>query len=503
MDRGKKLILAGILALTVAIALLPTLYVLARDARHDEEYVWALANRVTGDTALLFSLAWHFVDRQVANAIEDIEEAFYETDRNAGDWSRLFAAQIENQSLFHDILLVEPDGFVLASGRIDSPLRISGLMAASGEPSAHTSRLPAYGEHPYENYVLPYLVGLQRDGNGRFRYALVAFVNSDLFELTADEVLSDDKMDLCVLDRTGRIVFRHPQPQPFHRREKGQRIPLSEWETLKSTTGPGNRTVVMADEATYFSGYTHLLDESGDRFGTVIASLNERDAAQYVGEGRRDRVRLSVLTLVFAFAALLVGYALTRRLLPDAVPVRRGFVVPFESALAARESAEPDETGNERRKIFGRDFLTGALNRRRGLAELEALCRESAGSGRVFSIVFADIDDFKSINERYGTKVGDVVLREIGRAIRDTLSAKDGICRYGGDEFLLILPDMNEEAAQERWSEVEARIASLKFPEIPDKKITLSCGIAQFSPSCPTTESELIRAAKDALVRRG
>lgn len=88
------------------------------------------------------------------------------------------------------------------------------------------------------------------------------------------------------------------------------------------------------------------------------------------------------------------------------------------------------------------DPLTGLHNRRYGLARLQAIADKARSTGGKFAVLVADIDRFKSINDRYGHAAGDAVLVEVATRLRNNLRACDMIARIGGEEFLIALPDI-------------------------------------------------------------
>ena len=113
-----------------------------------------------------------------------------------------------------------------------------------------------------------------------------------------------------------------------------------------------------------------------------------------------------------------------------------------------------------------------------------------------------DCDNLKQFNDQFGHEAGDNLLREISRFLKSHIRGGDIACRYGGDEFTLILPNTPLEAAEQRAMELQAEIKKLKVwhDERSLGAITLSMGIATF-PMHGKTAKELLRAADAALYR--
>jgi diguanylate cyclase (GGDEF)-like protein len=94
------------------------------------------------------------------------------------------------------------------------------------------------------------------------------------------------------------------------------------------------------------------------------------------------------------------------------------------------------------------DPLTGTATRREGLARLHAELKRAQRTGSSIAVMLLDLDRFKSINDRHGHATGDAVLRAVGHTLRSTLRASDIRCRWGGEEFLVALPDTDLTRAQ-------------------------------------------------------
>jgi diguanylate cyclase (GGDEF)-like protein len=142
-----------------------------------------------------------------------------------------------------------------------------------------------------------------------------------------------------------------------------------------------------------------------------------------------------------------------------------------------------------------RDELTGAYNRR---YLMDALAREQSRAERLgtpFAICLIDIDRFKSINDGHGHAAGDKVLKEFARLVPPELRAVDVYGRFGGEEFLVILPATERAGAQACAERVRAKTEAASFPGIP--RVTITVGVATYGMKEPV--SALLARADKAL----
>ncbi|MEJ5228760.1 MAG: sensor domain-containing diguanylate cyclase [Pseudothermotoga sp.] len=161
-----------------------------------------------------------------------------------------------------------------------------------------------------------------------------------------------------------------------------------------------------------------------------------------------------------------------------------------EITIALKMKSLVDELDKERskyREIAIRDPLTGCYTRYY-FAEYFTKYRgiiERRGGQICFAMI--DVNDFKHINDKYGHAVGDKVLNVIGQLLSKNTRKMDLVVRYGGDEFLLMLPDLDLKKATHVVERISKALAQLIIPEI-DERITLSFGIAVYDGSKPLEE---------------
>ena len=127
------------------------------------------------------------------------------------------------------------------------------------------------------------------------------------------------------------------------------------------------------------------------------------------------------------------------------------------------------------------DFLTGLLNRRAMLEEITAETERFQRYGAPFSIVMGDIDHFKRINDIHGHDVGDLVLTKVAGVLRSRIRNQDRAGRWGGEEFLLFLPETSLDGALQLTEELRKRLESLReWSADRQIEITMSFGVTEF-----------------------
>lgn len=202
--------------------------------------------------------------------------------------------------------------------------------------------------------------------------------------------------------------------------------------------------------------------------------------ASHLENDSKERANLLRLVQSLVFVLALINF----------VAIVRGF------HLLARQAEQASEFYGD---IAMRDPLTGLFNRRQFNEALEREIASANRRGSCFTLLLLDLDGFKPVNDRYGHHAGDAVLRAVAERLGSQARSNDTVARIGGDEFVLICPDLCDESSAALVSE---RLLNLLNEEIlletATVRIGASIGIA-FYPNHAHTVDDLIRAADEAM----
>lgn len=145
------------------------------------------------------------------------------------------------------------------------------------------------------------------------------------------------------------------------------------------------------------------------------------------------------------------------------------------------------------------DYLTGLYNNRYFFHRLEEEFEKAKRYSIPLSCIMIDLDYFKSINDEFGHRKGDGVLREIGKLFRKFTRKGDIVARYGGEEFIMLLPHTDKEGALKEAERLRHLISNLRFKDIPKRTVTASFGIATWPCQYIKDADDLVTCADNAL----
>jgi diguanylate cyclase (GGDEF)-like protein len=242
------------------------------------------------------------------------------------------------------------------------------------------------------------------------------------------------------------------------------------------------------------------------RLAELLAVLPDAEGRVYAGIlniGDPERADVSLLGSIYRKAGglLLVGeYDVVElgELNTRILSLNEQLAEAQRDLLRANRRLQENEA--RQRALSLTDFLTGLANRRRIEERLQDEFLRSRRSARPFAVIMSDIDHFKLINDRYGHAVGDRVLQEVaarlGRNVRDC----DLVARWGGEEFVVLLPETDLATAVEVAGRLHAALAGLQ-PAGVDWPVTASFGVAAYAADADADGYAVVRRADHGLYR--
>jgi diguanylate cyclase (GGDEF)-like protein len=289
----------------------------------------------------------------------------------------------------------------------------------------------------------------------------------DLVPVARDAIVERMTDGVLVMDAQDRIVDLNPAARsllgvPLHSIGQPARAVLEKWPTIWAScyNADGCQSELALDEAN--SRYADLrISPLHDRHGRVTARL-------------------------------LVIRDISQRKQDEAA-------VQLANQRLQEQLAEIKGLQSQLREEAIRDVLTTLFNRRYLEETLPRELSRAARDQRPLSVVMLDIDDFKQLNDKYGHEAGDTILKGIGPFLRAQIRVSDIACRYGGEELVVVMPNMPVDVAYRRadaWITWFGNTVTT-FRGVPLRG-TLSAGIAAF-PEHGQTAAELLRAADMAL----
>lgn len=151
------------------------------------------------------------------------------------------------------------------------------------------------------------------------------------------------------------------------------------------------------------------------------------------------------------------------------------------------------------RELAYRDGLTGVFNRRHFEARILEEIERARRYNLVLSVLMVDIDGFKQLNDEFGHLLGDEVLKQVASLFVQQTRKADIVCRYGGDELAVLLPETTGQNAAAVAEKLRTLVSAWEFPGVP-RPVTISTGIGEY-PRQGSTRDELMKAADLALYR--
>lgn len=338
------------------------------------------------------------------------------------------------------------------------------------------------------------------------------------------------EIEVFVFDREGALLFG-PGGKSAPYNAMGQRVPIS---VPPDSVAPQIAVVRWADARDYLTSQQRVQAQSPvSDLGWQVA-VREPVALAFQEVQSVTRKALAVGLAVAALGALLAWWLAGRvsrnlssivRAARDVEAGKDGAEIPLLSSSQELESlstslnrmtrrlqtanqemeatvrertAELQEANFKLSQLAQRDPLTGLLNRRGMDAVFKSALAVAHRSGRPLAVAMVDIDHFKRINDQYGHDVGDTVLVALARLIKKRVRQADVVARFGGEEFVILLPDTDLDGAEQLGELLVQAAASHEQP--PCGQVTISVGVAEASGEASDL-TELLQRADAAMYR--
>lgn len=368
------------------------------------------------------------------------------------------------------LTLLEPDGRIVAHSLFPSPATIPDAKANSeraerlaryrSSPTSFEVGSTEFNSSDNQWYVTLYQTHYRVDGRPHF--ILCAYMRIDAERPMWSNFDLQEKYAMTLLRSDGSIVARWPTPQPTQIYSAAANMPVTAYlaEQIRKSGEGFMHIPVSVDGKERLAGFAHLESSS------LVAVASVDASRQYELWFSRNREW-------FISGGLFFGLTLGLFL--------------YLTLLERRHHGELEEASHT-------DLLTNLLNRRGLFAHLDAATLPQAdANGLPISLLYLDLDHFKEVNDRYGHDCGDELLRQCALRIRAAIRDKDLAARVGGDEFIVVLPETDQQAA----ATILSRLRDQFLPPFIIGERTLT-----MRPSIGATSSDEPCTSLDALISR-
>jgi diguanylate cyclase (GGDEF)-like protein len=245
----------------------------------------------------------------------------------------------------------------------------------------------------------------------------------------------------------------------------------------------------------YADGLAKLL--SGNFAACLLDfQLGERDGLQLIREAVGQGCRTPIVFLTAESSSAIDIEAMNAGALDYLV---KGELTPAALERSLRYALKLGETLDQLHRLATHDELTGLLNRRELDRVLNQEAERAVRFGQPLGLLMADIDHFKSVNDRHGHPAGDAVLREVARRLQAELRSVDFPGRFGGEEFAVVVVQADTESCAVLAERIRAAVMAAPVPTGDGElSVTISIGLAALPPN-GCTGPELLAAADQAL----
>lgn len=427
-----------------------------------------------------------------------------------------------NKDRYHNIGILNTDGtqFCSAVGS-DSNVRVSDRhyfrdALRTGDFTIGEYQIGRVTKKPSINFGHPVV-----DAGGKVM--AVAFLALDLNDFNREFMALSlpDYIQLTITDRNGTVLTRHP-PEPGW---LGQTLSFPGVRNTVRASSAGVFEIKGTDDVERLFAFDDIARNSDNSIALRVIISAPRNVIYADANANLIRTVAEILLLTLLlitgawYGAEWLVLRKIRTLLQVSGRIERGdfsartglpnsrdelgqIGYAFDEMAQALQDrdAKLGQALQELHEQASTDALTGLHNRRHFREVLQRELTRAKRNSTGTSLVMVDIDYFKKVNDTYGHGAGDLVLREMGALLKNNIRASDVACRFGGEEFALILPEATRQGARLRAETLRQAISmlDLEYDGRALGKLTASFGIALF-PDHASEPEQLLRAADEAL----
>jgi diguanylate cyclase (GGDEF)-like protein len=349
------------------------------------------------------------------------------------------------------------------------------------------------------------------DKRGQVAAVISAQISSSQFGAALSSVPLPNHGELIIADRTGKVIVHQPESADW----AGGSLPGEFAEAIAAASG-GVMEAKGLDGILRIYGVSKVGQGSGDGLRVVVGfpkSEIEREVNRSLIRNVVTIVLVIVLVLLtawFGVDALVlrkiqVMIGTIQKLKEGQTSARTGLRYGVDELSHIARAIDEAAAGLERllnllREQTIHDPLTSLYNRRFLDESLKQELSKAKRDGKSVGVIMIDIDHFKKINDTHGHKMGDVVLVAVANALMDNVRGGDIVCRFGGEEFAIVLPGANLAITLGRAEALRSIVGQIKFDGlgIPVEPVTISLGAAIY-PEHGDSEEALLKSADRAL----
>ncbi len=414
----------------------------------------------------------------------------------------------EGYSFFNSVFIVDEEGTLLEATNLTAALKGSKLVSEGPAQALKERRLIV--SEPYVSSTTNKLIVMVSaplyDSSGRYNGFIggsIRLHETSIFQTVLGSVPNESYGSYAYVVSSGGVLLYHPDSSRIGEKVTGNRAISNVISGLS-----GSERVFNSKGVDMLASYAPI----GNAGWGIVAQT----PAESVLQSARRLVMTIVLYMLPAMLVFIVVITLLVRKLSEPLVKLTNF-----ASMLSPTNSNSDELprihglnyeANELHKAFGRavrhfryqfdslsqeaqtDPLTGLYNRR----TMDKFIGGWIAKGSPFSLLVMDLDRFKNVNDTYGHDIGDEVLKFLANSLRRLLKEDNVICRFGGEEFIVLVPDDRFEAALEAAERIRRHMAETDSPT--GGKVTLSIGAAHY-PGFASNAEQLFRVADEALYR--